>query len=85
MKKHKYIVIPAGFVEKYSNGKLKIGVNQFHAVQTLDGRWVTSINALDEFPNQMQELSRGNSPVFDTVELTPDDFPKYDINGNRIN
>lgn len=54
---HQYIVIPTNFVNKYNSGKLKSGVNQFNAVRTLDGRWVTSINALDEFEAKFSEIN----------------------------
>jgi hypothetical protein len=72
-----YIVIPQQFVNKYNNGKLKIDVNQFNAVQTLDGRWVTSVNALNEFEAQFGTININKNNV-QVVSLDMSDFPRND-------
>jgi hypothetical protein len=78
-----YIVIPKQFVNKRQFQQ--IGVNMFHAVQALDGRWVVSANALNEFADFFAEYSINTQNV-NVVQLDSDTgFPQYDINGNRIN
>lgn len=66
-----FIKIPPGFVQKYGGGKLKVGVNQFHAVQTTAGEWVTSANAVNEFP-QLREVSP--SGIFTIIRLRRDEI-----------
>lgn len=51
-----FVVIPTTFVNKYQHSKT--GVNEFFAVQTTSGCWVTSANALDEFPNLFREFNQ---------------------------
>jgi len=51
-----YAVIPSTFVQKYLH--YKSGVNEFNAVQTNEGCWVTGAGALDEFPNLFKEYNQ---------------------------
>jgi hypothetical protein len=71
-----YFILTAEFVTKYQG--VKFGVNQFNAVQDVQGRWVASVNSVTEFP----ELFVGNS--FKVVALEEVDFPRYDDFGQPI-
>lgn len=72
-----YFILTAEFVTKYQG--VQFGVNQFNAVQDIQGRWVASVNSVTEFP----ELFVGNS--FKVVALGKSDFIQYDDEGNAIN
>lgn len=68
-----FIAIPAPFATSM-NGK-QVGPNVFSAVQTLSSDWVTSPNALEEFPDDFANLQQtGWEPVI--INLTADDFPQ---------
>jgi hypothetical protein len=54
--------------------KLYTNPNLFNAVQTKDGRWVTSINALHEFSDIF------NGIEVTVVQLAVTDFPTVTIN-----
>jgi hypothetical protein len=71
-----YFILTAEFVAKYQG--VTFGVNQFNAVQDVQGRWVASVNSVTEFP----ELFVGNS--FKVVALDEIDFPQYDDDGKLI-
>lgn len=64
---HQYIVVTKQFAEQHDGQK--DGCNVFHAWQTSDGRYVTGVGAIDEFP----ELFGSNDAVI--VTLGPQDFP----------
>jgi hypothetical protein len=58
-----YLILSNAFVNKYQIQKTtKVGVNQFNAVQTNEGCWVTSCNALNEFPDIFLDTI-GNNPT----------------------
>jgi hypothetical protein len=63
-----FLVLTESFALEHNGYFLK--PNIFMSVQTIDGRWVISTNALEEFP----ELFDGTS--FETVSLSPSDFPQ---------
>jgi hypothetical protein len=74
-----YIVLPFQFVKKYQIDKVtRKGVNQFNAVQTIDGCWVTSCNTANEFPELFNDTVGGNpNLVFPRVNLTTASFSGY--------
>lgn len=66
------IEIPIDFAMQMQG--FTIQPNQFNSVVTLDGRHVTHINAMSEFPEQFASLqATGWEPV--TLTLTIEDFP----------
>ena len=65
--KHWYVVLTPEFTQE-NNGK-QFGVNVFMSVQTKDGRWVTSSNALNEFPELFENVEE-----LQTVQLSEDNF-----------
>lgn len=72
MANDQYIVIPKQFVNRRQFQK--IGVNMFHAVQTLDNRWVVSANTLIEFADFFAEFNINTSNV-QIITLQLSDFP----------
>ena len=61
-----YLVLTQAFCEAHST--YQIGQSRFGYGITTDGRYVTSTNALNDFP----ELFSGNEPI---VKLSMSDFP----------
>lgn len=68
-----FITIPESFATT-TNGK-QIGPNVFSAVQTISGNWVTSPNAMAEFPDDFAALQQtGWESV--VIGLDRTDFPQ---------
>ncbi len=67
----KYIEITKKIYDKYSE-KHKKDVNVFYAVKTKDGRYVCSVNSIDDFPELFPD-----KPTI--ITLTSKDFPQVSL------